>query len=104
MMHRSYDTNSASVKAKQSKQTVFTEFSEFAHWHGWARLVELPRWIVWRAERKNPDDPNERPRKVPYGSHTGKRIDATDPRNGGTLAQALLRMRDMGINSRVGEG
>lgn len=54
-------------------------------------LKDRPQWVTWQFE----DDPKhpEKPKKVPYNPHTGRRADTTNPKTWGAFAVALRAAR-----------
>lgn len=48
-------------------------------------------WIVWRYET-NPDDPQGKPRKIPYNPMTGRKASVTDPTSWTTFENAIKHL------------
>ena len=54
-------------------------------------LRARPQWVVWQHERRDPDDEEAKPTKVPYRPSLGERVkaDSTNPKTWGTFEEAL---------------
>lgn len=59
-----------------------------------SEMHAFKQWIVWRYEI-NPDDPEGKPRKIPYNPLTGNKASVTDPRTWTTFEKAVSHLRYM---------